>query len=173
MNVVELMTKEAMGMEPAEATPADHLREALVILNQCQEIEDSHGKAYWLDQDQLSEAKSLIGITIEMLKGDDEMKESKATKTWCVYHLIHVNTPYRYIPKLVIEEVPADVDLDHEILERAGYQYGEFNVPWANHVLEEVDVETSPSDLIARLRRGPSCENITYKELVERAEEPI
>ena len=27
---------------------------------------------------------------------------------WAVVHLIHVNTPYRHIPKLIIEDVPDD-----------------------------------------------------------------
>jgi len=26
--------------------------------------------------------------------------------TWCVYHLIHVRTPWQYIPRLVITDVP-------------------------------------------------------------------
>ena len=59
--------------------------------------------------------------------------------TYAVYHLIHVHTPYRYIPKLVITNVPEGKEPSEDLLERAGYQFGEFNIPWANHVLAKVD----------------------------------
>ena len=92
--------------------------------------------------------------------------------TYCVYHLIHVQTPYRHLPKLLIEDVPEGGQVTEELLERAGYQFQEFNIPWVNHVLEEVDAETSPSDLVARIREG-GFERITYADLVERANEPL
>lgn len=92
--------------------------------------------------------------------------------TWCVYHFIHVRTPYQYIPKLVIRDVPDDVNLTADLLERAGYQFGEFGIPWANHALERVSAKDSPSDLVARIRNGGGA-RITYAELVSRAEEPL
>lgn len=92
--------------------------------------------------------------------------------TWCVYHLIHVRTPHLYLPKLVISAVPEDVRLNIDLLERAGFQFGEFGVPWANHFLERIDLKNSPSDLIARIRNGEG-EHITYDELVARAEAPL
>lgn len=91
--------------------------------------------------------------------------------TWCVYHLIHVTTPFRYLPKLVVTDVPAGVGLDTDLLERAGYQFGEFGIPWANHGLTRVD-RKSPPDLIARLRQGEG-ERITYHELAARAEAAV
>ena len=92
--------------------------------------------------------------------------------TWCVYHLIHVRTPHQHIPKLVITDVPEGEEVTEELLERAGYQFGEFDIPWANHGLDEVDVKTSPSDLVARIRQGEG-QRITYAELVEKANEPL
>ena len=92
--------------------------------------------------------------------------------TWCVYHLIHVRTPHQHIPKVLVVDVPEGEEVTEDLLERAGYQFSEFNIPWANHVLEEVDVKDSPSDLVARIREG-DFERITYADLVERAEEPL
>jgi len=93
-------------------------------------------------------------------------------KTWCVYHLIHVRTPYQYIPKLVIAEAPEGEAVTTDLLERAGYQFGEFGIPWANHVLEQVDVQDAPSDLVARLRRGEG-KWIIYDDLVKQANAPL
>ena len=92
--------------------------------------------------------------------------------TYAVYHLIHVRTPYQCIPKLVITDVPDDAELTEELLERAGYQFGEFNIPWANHALEKVDVKESPADLVARIRNGEG-ERIAWPNLVARAEAPL
>lgn len=92
--------------------------------------------------------------------------------TWCVHHLIHVRAPHQHIPKLVITDVPDDVDLSTDLLERAGYLFGEFNIPWANHVLIRVNVQDSPPDLVARIRQGQG-ERITYEELVEKANAPL
>ena len=92
--------------------------------------------------------------------------------TWCVYHLIHVRTPHLHIPKLVISDIPADETVTTDLLERAGYQFGEFDVPWANHVLEQVGVKDSPADLVARIRQGDG-ERIVYTDLVAQAEAPL
>lgn len=92
--------------------------------------------------------------------------------TWCVYHLIHVRTPHQHIPKLVITDVPEGEKLDKELLERAGYLFSEFGIPWANHVLTQVDAKESPADLVARLRQGEG-ERISYADLVARAESPL
>lgn len=56
---------------------------------------------------------------------------------WAVVHLIHVRTPHRHIPKLFIEDVPEEVDAKEvrSALTRAGYNFGEFGMPWANHYL--------------------------------------
>ena len=92
--------------------------------------------------------------------------------TWCVYHLIHVQTPHQHLPKLVITDVPDGETVTQDLVERAGYQFGEFGIPFANHVLEQVDVANSPSDLIARIRAG-ECDRIPYAKLVELAEAPV
>lgn len=92
--------------------------------------------------------------------------------TFVVYHLIHVRTPYQHIPRLVITDVPKDEEPTKELLERAGYQYGELNIPWANHVLAEVNAKNSPSDLVAKIRQGKG-ERITWADLVAQAEAPL
>lgn len=58
-------------------------------------------------------------------------------KNWAVVHLIHVQTPHRHIAKLFITDVPEDVPAKdiRSALTRAGYQFGEFGMPWANHYL--------------------------------------
>lgn len=92
--------------------------------------------------------------------------------TWCVYHLIHVRTPHQHIPKLVIRDVPDDVELTTDLLGRAGYQFEEFGIPWANHCLERVSAKTAPDDLVARIRRGEG-RRVTYADLIACAEEPL
>jgi hypothetical protein len=93
-------------------------------------------------------------------------------RTWCVYHLIHVQTPHQHIPKLVITEVPESETVDTDLLERAGFQFGEFGIPWANHMLEEVDVKESPADLVARIRQGEG-EYETFASIERLAEAPL
>jgi hypothetical protein len=61
--------------------------------------------------------------------------------TFAVYHLIHVRTPHQHIPKLVITDVPEGAQVTQDLVERAGYTFGKFNVPWANHVLEREEAE--------------------------------
>ena len=92
--------------------------------------------------------------------------------TWCVYHLIHVRTPHQHIPQLVITDVPEDAEITRDLLERAGYQFGEFGIPWANHVITRVDAQESPADLVARIRNG-AWRWIAYGDLVSRAFEPL
>lgn len=92
--------------------------------------------------------------------------------TFAVYHLIHVRTPHQYIPKLVVTDVPGDEELSKELLERAGYQFREFGIAWANHALTEVDVMKSPSDLVARIRQGAG-ERIAWANLVAQAKAPL
>jgi hypothetical protein len=84
-------------------------------------------------------------------------------KTWCVYHFIHVHTPYRYIPKLIITGVPEGETVTKDLLSRAGYQYQEFGLPWANHAVTQVDPQESPADL----------QEITWAELLNRATTPL
>lgn len=91
--------------------------------------------------------------------------------TWCVYHLIHVTTPHRHLPKLVITDVPDGSRVETDTLERAGYVFSEFGMPWANHVLCRVDAD-SPADLVGRIRRGEG-DRLTYAELVAQAAAPI
>ncbi len=91
--------------------------------------------------------------------------------TWVVYHLIHVRMPHQHIPKLIITDVPEDVRVTRDLVERAGFAFGEFGIPWANHALEQVGPD-SPADLVGAIRRGEG-ERIRYSDLVEMANAPL
>lgn len=92
--------------------------------------------------------------------------------SYCVYHFIHATTPYRYIPRLVIDDVPVEHGPDKQLIERAGYNFSEFGIPWANHGIMRLDPQESPADLVGAIRRG-EVERITYDELVALAESPL
>ena len=86
-------------------------------------------------------------------------------KSYVVYHLIHVQTPYQHNPKLVITGVPDEVDLTEEDIDRGGYQFGEFGSAWANYRLTQIkSKEDMPSDLVAKLHEG-GYETISYADL--------
>jgi len=54
---------------------------------------------------------------------------------WAVVHVIHQHAPPRHVARLFITDVPGDVtprDLTRA-LTRAGRQFGEFGIAWANH----------------------------------------
>jgi hypothetical protein len=91
--------------------------------------------------------------------------------TWAVYHLIHVRVPHQHIPKLLITEVPDGEEVTRELLERAGYIFGEFGIPWANHYITELD-SNAPSDLIGRAR-DPQVPRIAWADLVAQASAPV
>lgn len=93
-------------------------------------------------------------------------------KMWCVYHFLHAHTPHQHIPVLVVTDVPDGESVTVGLLERAGFQFGDFGVPWANYHIVQVDPKTSPADLVGRIRRGEG-RRISYKELVERASRPL
>jgi len=85
---------------------------------------------------------------------------------WAVVHLIHVNTPHRHIPKLVVEGVPRTYS-SRDVkawLEEAGYGFGEFGIPWANHYIERL--KDCPPEVRGAYRQG-EVETITFEELEE------
>lgn len=92
--------------------------------------------------------------------------------TWCVYHVIHVRTPHQYLPRLVIRDVPEEEVITKGLLERAGHQFGEFGIPWANHVIEKVSPDTSETDLVYRLRTGEGAK-ISWDRLQKQASAPL
>ena len=85
-------------------------------------------------------------------------------RTWAVVWVIHVNTPYQYIPKLFIKNVPPDFNKQDvkEWLEGCGYQFGEFGIPWANHSVGPIN--EYPASVQGAYRRG-EVERIAYGEL--------
>jgi len=80
------------------------------------------------------------------------------TTTWVVYAC----TPRRHLPRLVIVNVPEDVELTWEVIERAGFLFEDAEV------LEKIDNDT-PSDLIGRIRMGDTL-TIAYEQLLAAAQ---
>jgi len=63
------------------------------------------------------------------------MEDGADMTVWAVVHVIHQRAPHRHIARLFITDVPGDVTA-HDLtraLTRAGRQFGEFGIPWANH----------------------------------------
>ena len=92
-------------------------------------------------------------------------------KTWVVYHLIHVRTPRQHIPRLIITEVPDNEKVTWDLLERAGYLFGEFGIPRANHGIVCLNSD-APSDLVGRAR-DPWVPRIAWTDLLARANAPV
>ncbi len=92
-------------------------------------------------------------------------------KTFCVYHFIHVRTPYKYRAKLFVTDVPEvnslEIDEIESALVRAGYYFGEYGIEWANHYVEELDAD-SDDQLWQSWNRGET-ETVTWSYLRERA----
>lgn len=83
---------------------------------------------------------------------------------WAVVYLIHVQTPYRHIPVLFIEDVPEDVEEGElrSLLTKAGYQFGEFGIPWANHYLTP---EEKWKDEVAGAYERGDVKTISYDDI--------
>jgi len=92
--------------------------------------------------------------------------------TWAVVHLIHVRTPHQHIPRLIITGVPEEEEVTRDLLEQAGFQFGEFGTPWANHYITRVEPGKSPSDLVGRAR-DPYVPRIAWTDLLARANAPV
>lgn len=92
--------------------------------------------------------------------------------TWAVVHLIHVRTPHQHIPRLIITGVPEEEEVTRDLLEQAGFRFGEFGIPWANHYITRVEPGKSPSDLVGRAR-DVGVPRIRWADLVARAKAPV
>jgi hypothetical protein len=114
---------------------------------------------------------------------DDGQKEGCAmqqqqqrTFKWAVVHHIHVRTPHQHIPRMFIEQVPENVSAGglKDLLERAGYYFGEFGIPWANHYLARHDKWNSQVvGAYNRSRRNPDDYEVTiltYDKLLQMAQ---
>lgn len=90
-------------------------------------------------------------------------------KVYCVYHFIHVRTPYVSRAKLFITDVPTSTDVQEvkSTLTRAGYEFGEFGIGWGNHPIEEFDGDSDDA-LWGAWNRG-DVETVTWSALRERA----
>jgi len=89
-------------------------------------------------------------------------------KSYVIYHVIHIHTPHQYHPKLVITDVPDEVDLSEEDVNRGGYEFGEFGMAWANHSLRQIaDKKDLPAELVAKLH-GDGYRTVSYDDLVNK-----
>lgn len=89
--------------------------------------------------------------------------------TWAVVCVIHVHTPYRHIPQLFIEDVPEEIEEGElrSLLTKAGYQFGEFGIPWANHYLAPQD--KWKDEVVGAYERG-DVDVISYDDIAPKEE---
>jgi hypothetical protein len=104
------------------------------------------------------------------------MQQQQKTYKWAVVHHIHVRTPHMHVPRIFIEGVPEGVGAGalQDLLERAGYYFGEFGIPWANHYLTRHDKwNNQVIGAYNRIRRNPDdyeVETLTYDKLLRLAQ---
>jgi|GEM_PF-4111406 len=79
-----------------------------------------------------------IGGLSERRRGRRGRRGNILIATWAAYHLIHARVPRQRIPKLLIAQAPDDEEVTRDLLERAGFIFGEFGIPWANHYIEKL-----------------------------------
>ena len=89
--------------------------------------------------------------------------------TWAVVYVIHVHTPYRHIPQLFIENVPEEIEGGElrSLLTKAGYQFGEFGIPWANHYLAPQD---KWKDEVVGVYKSGDVKTISYNDIAPQEE---
>lgn len=89
--------------------------------------------------------------------------------TWAVVYVIHVHTPYRHIPQLFIEDVPEEIEGGElrSLLTKAGYQFGEFGIPWANHYLAPQD---KWKDEVVGVYKSGDVKTISYNDIAPQEE---
>ena len=79
---------------------------------------------------------------------------------WCVYK-VKRDFPHQYVPKLIIADVPPEVEITEGLLQEAGYCF-EKSVPWVNHGVEVFE-KLFPADWLERVRY--EIESISFEEL--------
>ena len=183
------------GYEPAihlnkpSSIPEDEWESLIDALSYIYMLEDDYvmlyHSAYWmgslLRNYDWSGMKENINILKSFLSDYIEEKETSEPLDYkldkdcdngddivAVAHVIHVKTPYEYNVELFISNVPEDVDTGEikELLEEAGYYFGEFG-RWSNYT-----VVKGLSEMNRQMRHQfheKEAEFITFKELLERA----
>jgi len=72
-------------------------------------------------------------------------------KTYLIYHLIHVHTPYQYILKVIVKNATSEKEAK-KACEAAGIVgLSEFGIPWANHHI--TDLKNADTSLLGQLKR--------------------
>lgn len=102
------------------------------------------------------------------------MNTTTKTVTGAVAYVIHINTIYRYEPRLYIRNMPEGLKAYQlkNILDEAGYQFKDFGIQSANH-----DIYSGLKDSHYSIRTGfmkakeLGIEVIEYDELVLKAKE--
>lgn len=89
-------------------------------------------------------------------------------RTAAVIFVIHVGIP-EWHAKLFITDVPDDVTANEikELLDNAGYYFGEFGQKWANHYVT-VGLQKEAANIRTEFVKG-LADTITYDQLVEEA----
>lgn len=82
--------------------------------------------------------------------------------TYCVYHLIHVVTPHRRIPKLFVTGVPDGHEVDWDLVDEFG-EFGEFGIPHANHFVEKLTTDSDPA--LKRAFRAGEVARVSFDRL--------
>lgn len=85
-------------------------------------------------------------------------------RTYLVYFLIHVNTPYQYILKATVKNA-SSFDEAKEACTAAGFEPSEFGIPWANHHI--TTLKDAESSLLSQYRQGCGMVIDAEKELKE------
>lgn len=83
-------------------------------------------------------------------------------RTFVVYHLIHVVLPHRRIAKLFIVNVPDGEDVGWDLVDEID-EFGEFNIPHANHFIAELKPSSDPS--LKRAFREGGARRVTFEHL--------
>jgi hypothetical protein len=89
--------------------------------------------------------------------------------TWAVTWVHHVTTPFRRLVRLVVKNVPRDIELTWDDIEAAGYSFGEFGIPRANHRLFRV-TRDAPADVKRQIAEDAIL-SITYEQLLRKRDE--
>jgi hypothetical protein len=89
--------------------------------------------------------------------------------TWAVVYVIHVHTSYKHIPQLFIEDVPEEIEEGElrSLLTKAGYQFGEFGIPWASHYLAK---EEDWKDEVVGVYKSGDVKTISYNDIAPQEE---
>lgn len=97
----------------------------------------------------------------------NEIQSRVNTRTAAVIFVIHVGNP-EWIAKLFITHVPEDITERElkEMIDEAGFYFGEFGQRWANHYVK-IGLKDAPAS-VRTAYRNKNVQTITYDELLKK-----